>query len=96
MDISKKIQRIKDDRMVQDIEKDMKEIEYKIKDIKDPETKNEIRDENEYIECVEKISNLKQFMSLESKIKSLEKNPLMCGKRVPTGISYKAITVSKS
>lgn len=74
MDISKKIQRIKDDRMVQDIEKDMKEIEYKIKDIKDPETKNEIRDENEYIECVEKISNLKQFMSLESKIKSLEKD----------------------
>lgn len=76
MDISKKIQRIKDDRVFQDIEKDMKEMESKIKCIEDKDTipKNEIKDENEYIECVEKISKLKQFMTLNSKIKLLEED----------------------
>lgn len=74
IDISKKIHSILEDRISQDIQKDIDLIKSKISKI-DKEIKNikDIKDEQEYLQCVEKISKLKQFISLDDKIKYLEK-----------------------
>lgn len=72
IDISKKIQSILEDRICQDIKKDIDLIKSKIDKIQINEIKD-IKDEQDYLKCVEKISKLKQFISLDDKIKYLEK-----------------------
>lgn len=73
IEISKKVETILDDKILQDIQKDMESVKSKLSKIGNL-NQTQIKDEEEYIKCIEKISKLKNFISLDTKIKYLEKD----------------------
>jgi DNA repair exonuclease SbcCD ATPase subunit len=77
LEISKQIEDIINDRLLKDVKKDMNLLLEKLKYHTNTENEDkdikDIKDEEEYIKCIDKISKLKQFISIDSNIKKLEK-----------------------